>query len=101
MGALSKYGVTNERLDEVSNHYRYRREQGEMWPTRAAQAYAVVANGKIVRFEIVEGGEGYSSAPTIRVPGYADSGALATLGFDRRFDTNGSIRSIALASGRG
>src|SRR6476620_10797851 len=32
LGALSKYGVTNERLDEVSNYYRYRRDHGELWP---------------------------------------------------------------------
>ena len=36
MGALAKYGVTNERLDAVSNYYRYRPQEGEMWPTTPA-----------------------------------------------------------------
>src|ERR1700733_12914387 len=31
MAALSPYGVTNERLDQVSNYYRYRRDKGELW----------------------------------------------------------------------
>ena len=30
MAALAPYGVTNDRLDAVSNHYRYVRSRGEL-----------------------------------------------------------------------
>src|SRR5205823_915861 len=45
--ALGPYGVTNERLDTVSNYYRYNRSRGEMWPTAPATADATVRNGVV------------------------------------------------------
>ncbi|RYG57492.1 hypothetical protein EON80_28195, partial [bacterium] len=66
---LGPYGITNERLDEVSNYYRYRREAGEMWPTEDAVAYAILKHGKITGFEVTSGGSGYSSTPRIELPG--------------------------------
>src|SRR6186713_372058 len=33
MKVLGPYKITNERLDEVSNYYRYRPQKGELWPT--------------------------------------------------------------------
>src|SRR4051812_1064265 len=33
LGALSRYGVTNETLDRVSNYYRYRPGEGRIWRT--------------------------------------------------------------------
>ena len=98
MDALAKYGVTNARLDEVSNYYRYRRDRGETWPTRFAKAFAVVQDGRVVRFEVMDPGEGYSSPPTVRVPGFPALAAKASLAFDRRFAKNGSIRSISITS---
>lgn len=95
LDALSKYGITNRRLDEVSDHYRYRRERGEIWPNRPAKAFAIVEGGKIVRFEVTDPGEGYSSAPKVTVPGFA-VGAKVELAFDRKFEKNGSIRLIRL-----
>src|SRR5258708_2366054 len=47
MAVLGKYGITNERLDEVSNRYRYVKSHGQMWPTKAAVANALVQNGVI------------------------------------------------------
>src|SRR5215210_1846395 len=47
MKVLGPYKVTNDRLDEVSNYYRYRPQEGELWPTKLAKAYAVVEEGKI------------------------------------------------------
>src|SRR5436309_3576180 len=44
---LAPHGVTNERLDEVSDYYRFRPDRGELWPTTAAKAHAIVAGGKI------------------------------------------------------
>src|SRR5438046_5515780 len=31
MRVLQPHGVTNERLDEVSNYYRFRPQNGELW----------------------------------------------------------------------
>ena len=95
LGALAKYGVTNERLDEVSNHYRYRRERGETWPTRPAKAVAVVRDGRVVRFEVLDGGEGYSSPPLVTIPGIPRLFATGKLSFDRRFARNGTVASIS------
>ena len=97
---LGPYGVTNDRLDEVSDHYRYRPERGERWPTRPARAMAVVVDGKIVRFEIVDPGEGYSSPPKVAVPGYPTA-ARVELRFDRAFGKNGSVRAIRIAPSKG
>lgn len=94
MAVLAPLGISNERLDEVSNHYRYRRERGEMWPTRPAKAFAVVKDGRVVRFEVTDGGEGYSSSPRIVVPGFPGLPATATLRFDKRFERNGSVMMI-------
>ncbi|HEY5310888.1 MAG TPA: hypothetical protein VIK18_00165, partial [Pirellulales bacterium] len=58
MQALGPRGVSNERLDEVSNYYRYARSRGEMWPTQPATGFARVKNGKVVGFVISNGGSG-------------------------------------------
>ncbi len=60
---LAPYGVTNERLDEVSDYYRYNGSAGEVWRRTAATARAVVRNGKVVSVRIVRAGAGYSSTP--------------------------------------
>jgi hypothetical protein len=98
LGALSRYGVTNERLDTVSDYYRYVRSRGELWPTKSAAAYAVVENGKIVRFVVTDGGSGYSSPPKVTVPGFEDVAAKVKLSFGKEFETNGSIATITLSS---
>ena len=48
LDALGPYGITNERLDTVSDYYRYVRRRGKLWPTKPASAYALVRDGKIV-----------------------------------------------------
>src|SRR3954447_9310827 len=53
---LGPHGVTNERLDEVSNYYRFRRQQGELWPTTPAEAYAIVDDGKIQQIVVTNPG---------------------------------------------
>jgi hypothetical protein len=94
LATLAKYGVTNERLDQVSDYYRYDARRHEIWPTQPAVAYAMVQNGKIVGYEIVNGGAGYSSNPNITVPGFPDH-ALAELAYGKSVEKNGSIRSIS------
>jgi len=95
--ALGPHGVTNDRLDEVSNYYRYVRSRGEMWPTKPAQAYAEVKNGKIVRIVVTKGGAGYSSAPTASVPGF-DVATKVELAFGKKLETNGAVKAITLVT---
>ena len=96
MDALGKYGITNDQLDKVSNYYRYQRSKGEMWPTKPAVAYALVKDGKVIGYEVESGGAGYSSLPTINVPGSKDTKAKAELSFGKDLDHNGAVSSISI-----
>ena len=100
MSALRKYGVTNERLDEVSNYYRYVRERDELWTNKPAQAIAIVQNGVVTKFEIIDGGAGYSSPPTVSVPNVNTDSAKVELSFGKDLKKNGSISAITLSSGK-
>ncbi|MEZ0295043.1 MAG: hypothetical protein ACAI35_01160 [Candidatus Methylacidiphilales bacterium] len=97
MKVLSPHGVTNERLDEVSNYYRYRRERGEMWRNTAAQAEAVFENDVLKRIEIKEAGAGYSSPPVATIEGKKNLQLNVTLTFDKDLKKNGSIAKIEAA----
>jgi hypothetical protein len=97
LSALGKYGVTNERLDQVSNYYRYVRSRGERWPARTAVAQAVVKDGVITGFEISSGGSGYSSPPSISVPNLKVPATRVDLVFGPGFQTNGSVASITIS----
>ena len=94
LATLRKYGVTNERLDQVSDYYRYVSIRNELWPTQPAIAYALMEKGKIVGYEIVNGGSGYSSTPIVSIPGFSIS-AQAELAYGKSFEKNGSVRSIS------
>lgn len=94
--ALGKYGVDRDRIDEVSNYYRYNRGKGEMWRTRPAVAFALVRDGKVVGYDVVDAGAGYSSTPTVTVPGVKDAPAKVVLSFGKDLKTNGSIASITV-----
>lgn len=98
LNALSRYGVTNDRLDIVSNYYRYVRNRGELWPTRPAVAYALVKEGVVTGYVVTSGGSGYSSAPTVTVPGLPGAAARAQLSFSKAFDKNGAISAITILS---
>jgi hypothetical protein len=100
MSVLAKYGITNDRLDTVSNRYRYVRSHGETWPAKEAVANAIVQNGVVTGYEIVSGGFGYSSAPTVTVPNVKSAPAKAELAFGKDFEANGSVSKIIVASGK-
>jgi hypothetical protein len=53
----------------------------------------MVQNGKIVGYEIVSGGSGYSSTPFVSVSGFPNN-AQAELTYGKSFENNGSIRFI-------
>lgn len=94
--ALGRYGVTNDRLDEVSNYYRYNRGRGEMWRSTPASACAIVRSGVVTGFTVTNPGSGYSSAPQVSVPGVNGVRARVTLSFSKELGRNGAIRSITL-----
>ncbi|MCB0919995.1 MAG: hypothetical protein KDC39_15655 [Actinobacteria bacterium] len=92
LAVLAPYGVTNDRLDEVSNHYRIR--PGETWPHREATGLAMIENGVVSSVRLTDAGYGYSSVPQVRVPGYPQVDVSLTLRKSTAFEANGSIASI-------
>ena len=95
LARLGPYGVTNERLDEVSNYYRYRRETGELWRHVDAAGYAFVQGGKIVSVTITRPGAGYTTAPVVSVPGVGLTVyPQAVLAFGTYLARNGSVSMI-------
>jgi hypothetical protein len=100
MKVLVPHGITNDRLDEVSDHYRYRPQAGELWPTMEAKAVAIVENGAIKRIEITSAGAGYSSQPKMTVKGLESTKLEATLHFDKDIKKNGSLKSITVATSK-
>lgn len=97
MKVLKPYGITNERLDEVSNYYRYSGVKGEVWKRTPALLTTTVKDGILSGVTIINAGSGYSSAPTIKITG--PNGAItatATIAYTSDFKTNGSIASISI-----
>ena len=94
---LAPHGVTNERLDAVSNYYRYNGSAGEVWRQTAATARAVVRNGKVVSVRIVRAGAGYSSAPRVTIVGDPKVKVRATIAYGTDLATNGRISKLSLA----
>jgi hypothetical protein len=101
MSVLGKYGITNDRLDEVSNRYRYVKSHGQMWPTKEAVANALVQNGVITGYEIISGGFGYSSPPTVTVPNIKGQAPKVELAFGKDFEANGSVSAITVPAAKG
>lgn len=97
---LSKYGVTNERLDEVSNYYRYRRENGETWRQSPAEAYATLVNGHVSGIVIVSAGAGYSSTPKLAIASQPTAVLVPKMAYGKDLATNGSIASVTVAERR-
>ncbi len=96
MEGLGPYGVTDDRLNEVSNYYRYRRDTGELWQHADATATATVRNGVVTAITVTNPGAGYSSQPTISVPGVGAVNATVTIAYGTDLDKNGSIKDISL-----
>ena len=95
---LAPHGVTNERLDEVSNYYRYRPQRGELWRTKPAKAYAVVEDGEIKKIVVTNPGSGYSSPPKASIKEIPSARLVVKLAFDTDLKKNGSIRSIEVVA---
>jgi hypothetical protein len=96
LDALGKYGVTNQRLDEVSNYYRYQQSRGEIWKYEQAEVAAIIKDGLVSGFEVVNPGSGYSSSPKIMVAGFDELRATVKLGFSTEMRKNGFIESVTI-----
>jgi hypothetical protein len=92
------HGVTNDRLDKVSNYYRYRSERDELWKVVPAEAYAVVEKGRITKIVVTEPGSGYSSPPRAVVEGFEETRLDVSIQFHKDLQKNGSIESVELAA---
>ncbi len=93
---LAPHGVTNDRLDEVSNYYRYRPQNGELWKNVPAQAEAVIEDGVVKRIEVTKSGAGYSTPPRATIKGLEKINLKVTLHFDKDLAKNGSIAKIEM-----
>lgn len=98
MKVLEPHGVTNDRLDEVSNYYRYRPERDELWKVVPAEAYAVVEKGRITKIVVTEPGSGYSSPPRAVVEGFEETRLEVTIQFHKDLKKNGSIETVELVA---
>jgi hypothetical protein len=99
LAVLAPYGVTNERLDAVSNHYRYQGSAGETWAHTAATAQAVVRGGKVVSVKLLSGGAGYSSTPKVTVTGVPGAAIKATVTYQTDMSVNGAITTLKVTKG--
>lgn len=99
MRVLKPHGITNDRLDEVSNFYRYQPQLGELWKNTPASAHAIVDNGKVVRIVVTNPGSGYSSPPKATVQGLEKITLKVTLHFEKELTKNGSISEISVTGG--
>ena len=97
MDALGKYGVTNDRLDDVSNFYRYRPYDDELWKHSPAKAEAIIADGKVTGFEVIDPGYGYSSPPDVAVPGFPGLTVNISLKYGADLKQNGGVTEIELS----
>lgn len=100
MKVLKPFKVTNDRLDEVSDYYRYRPKKGEMWPTTTAEAYAVVEDGKIKRIVVSKPGSGYSSPPKAMVKGFENVLLEAKVDYGKDLKKNGSVASVTVVAAK-
>lgn len=100
MKALGKFGITDERINTVSNFYRYPPGSHNLWRNQPAAANALVKDGGIVGFEITSPGYGYTTPPNVSVPGMADVSATVKLAYGKDMEANGAVAEITLSQSR-
>jgi len=99
MRVLAPLGVTNERLDEVANYYRFRPEDGELWPTKPAKGYALLDDGKVKKLVISDPGAGYNTPPIVTIDNMESVRLKATLSFDKDLGKNGAVALVEQLAG--
>jgi hypothetical protein len=95
---LAPHGVTNDRLDAVSNYYRYNARRDDLWRHRPATAYATVRDGVVTAVTITDPGAGYTSAPKLSVPGLPQVELKASISLTTDLATNGAIGEILVVA---
>ena len=102
MEALGKYGVTDERLNAVSNFYRYPPGGRGLWKNTPATANALVKNGIVIGYEISNEGAGYTTPPALSVPGIQNVAApKVEIVFGKDLVHNGAVSAITLPQEKG
>ncbi len=96
MKVLAPLGVTNERLDEVSDYYRFRSQNGELWKSSPAAGHAIVEDGKVTRIVITDAGSGYSTPPKVTIQGMPDVTLKVVVHLDKEFKRNGSVETVGV-----
>ena len=96
MDALGRYGVSNERLDQVSDYYRYNGAAGETWQRSPARATSIITDGKLAGFTITNPGAGYTVAPSVNVVGHDDVEVDVRIEFGSDLTTNGRVTSLSV-----
>lgn len=97
MNALGKYGITDERLNAVSNYYRYPPGRGGLWKVQPAAANALVKNGAVIGYEITSGGSGYTTPPTVSVPDVKSAPAKVEISYSKEMESNGAVSAITVS----
>ena len=98
MKVLAPLKVTNDRMDEVANYYRFRPQKGELWPTKPAEAYAVIDSGKIKEIVVTEPGSGYNTPPKATIDGFKNIRLESKIKYDKDLKKNGGIESVEIAA---
>ena len=98
MNALGKFGIDNDRLDAVSNFYRYPPGSRNLWKNQPATASALVKEGSIIGYEITNGGYGYTKSPIVTVPGMASATAKVEIAYGKDMATNGTVSVITMVN---
>ena len=96
MNALGKFGITNDRLNQVSNFYRYASWNGGIWKNTPASANALVKNGAVIGYEITNGGAGYTTPPAVSTPNVKSAAPKVELSFSKNMENNGSVSAITI-----
>jgi hypothetical protein len=98
MKVLGPLKVTNERMDEVANYYRFRPQKGELWPTKPAEAYAIIAGGKIKEIVVTEPGSGFNTPPKATIDGFKNTRLESKIKYDKDLKKNGGIESVEIVT---
>ncbi|NQZ84340.1 MAG: hypothetical protein HRU03_01360 [Nanoarchaeales archaeon] len=96
MNVLEPLGISNDKLDEVSNYYRYRTEVNKKWRHVEAELYAVIIDGVVVSVEITNKGAGYTSKPSLSIEGFEDVELVPVISFSTHLESNGELSEVII-----
>ena len=96
MKVLGPLKVTNERMDEVANYYRFRPQDNELWPTKPAEAYAIIEDGTVEKIVVTKPGTGYNTPPKAVIKGHEKIRLEAKVKYDKDLKKNGGIESVEI-----